>query len=165
MSDKLNPFGEQYHKLKGDDDSLYITDTLKENKLTYDVPKHLYGSESSKELSEAIQLLADTGTGDVEEGLFEKAGRELGKLVDDKQLAYGDSITKTNELLKVFLSGYKNNDGTYTIPGKLLEHIGLMIRIMDKQNRIFSNPDGDLMDESPYSDLSGYGLLGSKLIK
>ncbi len=94
---------------------------------------------------------------------FEKHGQELGKLIDMKQEAYGDSITKTNELLKVFMQDYDNGDGTYTIPKSLLKHIGLMVRVLDKQNRIFSNPDGDLMSESPYMDLSGYGMLGERM--
>ncbi len=94
---------------------------------------------------------------------FEKHGQELGKLIDMKQEAYGDSITKTNELLKVFMQDYDNGDNTYTIPKSLLKHIGLMVRVLDKQNRIFSNPDGDLMSESPYMDLSGYGMLGEKM--
>jgi len=94
---------------------------------------------------------------------FEKYGQELGKLIDMKQEAYGDSITKTNELLKVFMQDYDNGDDTYTIPKSLLNHIALMVRIMDKQNRVFSNPDGDLMSESPYSDLSGYGMLGERM--
>lgn len=96
-------------------------------------------------------------------GYFENEGKKIGNLVDKKQRAYGDSITKTNELLRVFLSDYKNTDGTYTIPESLINHIGLMVRMMDKQNRIFNNPDGDLMDEKPYNDLAGYSLLGNEM--
>jgi DNA repair protein RadC len=98
-------------------------------------------------------------------GTYEQKAQDLGKLVDLKQKSYGNSITKTNELLEVFLSGYDNGDNTYTIPKSLLHHIGLMVRVIDKQNRIFSNPDGDLMSENPYLDISGYGLLGDNLIE
>ena len=98
-------------------------------------------------------------------GKFEQAGMELGKLVDEKQKAYGDSITKIGKLLKVFLSDYYDHEAkTYTLPESMIDHVGMMVRIIDKQNRIFSNPDGDLMHESPYKDIAGYGLLGNLLI-
>lgn len=95
---------------------------------------------------------------------FRQKGQEIGELVDLKQQAYGNSIIKTSKLLEVFLEDYKNDDGTYTIPASLLKHLALQVRIIDKQNRIFSNPDGDLMNESPYKDIAGYGLLGSELL-
>lgn len=95
---------------------------------------------------------------------FKQKGQKIGELVDLKQKAYGNAITKTNKLLEVFLEDYKNDDNTYTIPASLLKHIALQVRIMDKMNRIFSNPDGDLMQESPYNDVAGYGLLGSELL-
>lgn len=94
-------------------------------------------------------------------GKYELEGKNLGRLVDEKQAAYGDSIAQTEKLMHVFLSRYEEGD-TYKIPKSLLNHILLQVRIIDKQNRIFSNPDGDLMDESPYKDIAGYGLLGNK---
>ena len=93
-------------------------------------------------------------------GLYKEYGREVGKLVDEKQVAYGDSVRVSEEVLKVYLQKYKNEDNTYTIPESLLYHLFLQVRIIDKQNRIFNNPDGDLMSENPYSDISGYSLLG-----
>ncbi len=95
---------------------------------------------------------------------FEHHGKELGKLVDTKQKAYGDSITKTGKILHSFLADYDVGDGNYLIPKKLIDHLGLLVRIIDKQNRIISNPEGDLMGETPYKDIAGYGLLGSLLI-
>ena len=95
---------------------------------------------------------------------FERYGNELGKLVDNKQKAYGDSITKTVKILHSFLADYDVGDGNYLIPKKLIDHLGLLVRIIDKQNRIISNPEGDLMGETPYRDIAGYGLLGSLLI-
>lgn len=92
--------------------------------------------------------------------MYEEIGQALGKLVDEKQKAYGDSITSCGELLKVFMRGWKGEDGLYHIPESLLWHISMMVRIIDKQNRIFNNPDFDLMGESPYRDIAGYGLLG-----
>jgi len=97
-------------------------------------------------------------------GYFETKATELGKLVDTKQNAYGDSFSKAFDLMKIYLQNYKNEaDNTYTIPESLLQHILLQVRIIDKQNRIFSNPDGDLMQENPYADVGGYSLLGMKM--
>lgn len=87
------------------------------------------------------------------------------KTVDEKQKAYGDSITKIGKLLKVFLSDYYDEASkTYVLPEAVIDHVGMMVRIIDKQNRIFSNPNGDLMHESPYKDIAGYGLLGNELL-
>ncbi|MGZ9868241.1 hypothetical protein ACU3L3_07440 [Priestia endophytica] len=96
------------------------------------------------------------------EGTFEQMGTKLGQLVDSKQMAYGDSFSKAFKLMQVFLEDYKNEDSTYTIPESLLKHILIQVRIIDKQNRIFSNPEADLMDESPYGDMGGYSLLGKR---
>lgn len=102
-----------------------------------------------------------------DEGFYENLGKELGKLVDNKQQAYGNSMSKSIKVLKAFLSDYRNDNfyggyqTCYVIPESLLEHLLIMVRIIDKQCRIFSNPDGDLMGESPYKDIAGYGLLGT----
>lgn len=94
---------------------------------------------------------------------FEQLGKDIGSFTDEKQKAYGNSVDKAFELIKVFLREYQNPDHTYTIPESLLQHLLLQVRIIDKQNRIFSNPDGDLMSESPYKDITGYGLIGTRL--
>lgn len=96
-------------------------------------------------------------------GYFQELGHQVGQLVDKKQLAYGDSVSKTYKLMQIFLEQYDNGDNTYTIPKSLLKHILLQVRMIDKQNRIFSNPDGDLMSENPYGDTVGYGLLGMRM--
>lgn len=96
-------------------------------------------------------------------GYFKEKGMKLGEIIDTKQAAYGDSVSKSSELMKIYLQDYKQEDGTYKINEKLLDHILLQVRIIDKQNRIFSNPEADLMDESPYTDISGYGLLGERM--
>lgn len=94
---------------------------------------------------------------------FESKGSEIGSLVTKKQAAYGDSVGKAYKLMQVFMQDYDNGDDTYTIPKELLQHILLQVRIIDKQNRIFSNPKGDLMSENPYADTVGYGLLGMRM--
>ena len=92
-------------------------------------------------------------------------GKEIGELVDEKQKAYGDAISVVSQVIKIFLEQYKNKDGTYSIPESLLDHLLLQIRIIDKQSRIFSNPSGDLMNENPYNDITGYGLLGINMVE
>ncbi|MEK5036218.1 hypothetical protein MKY96_32735 [Paenibacillus sp. FSL R7-0302] len=94
---------------------------------------------------------------------FEKKGRELGALVDRKQKAYGNSVQQSYDVIKVFMKPYLNDDGTYTIPESLLLHLLLQVRIIDKQNRIFNNPGGDLMEENTYRDIAGYGMLGEHM--
>jgi hypothetical protein len=98
-------------------------------------------------------------------GYFAGLGLEVGKLVDEKQKAYGDSVTKCYQIMKVLLQDYYNNDGTYTIPESLLPQMLLDVRKIDKMNRRFSNPDGDLMGENPFQDDVGYSLLGVRMIE
>lgn len=99
-----------------------------------------------------------------QKGFFEQKGQDIGKMVDEKEKAYGSAVKKTYEIVRVFLQPYYK-DGKYEIPESLLRHLLLQVRIIDKQNRIFNNPDFDLMSESPYRDLSGYGLLGEEYTK
>lgn len=94
---------------------------------------------------------------------FQEIAVEIGKFTDMKNEAYGSSVDATYEVLKIFLKKYKNDDNTYTIPESLLKHIFLQVRMIDKQNRIFNNPDGDKMEESPYRDLTGYSLIGVRM--
>jgi hypothetical protein len=99
-------------------------------------------------------------------GYFAELGLSIGKLVDQKQKAYGDSVTKCYKIMKVLLENYRNEEEkTYTIPESLLPQMLLDIRKIDKMNRRFSNPDGDLMGENPYQDDSGYDMLGVRLVE
>jgi hypothetical protein len=98
-------------------------------------------------------------------GYFADLGLQVGKLVDEKQKAYGDSVTKAYEIMKVLLNDYHDEKNrTYVIPESLLEIILLDVRKIDKLNRRFSNPDGDLMDENPFKDDVGYSLLGMRMV-
>lgn len=95
-------------------------------------------------------------------GRYEALGSEIGALVDEKQRAYGDSFGKMKEIIRAFLQDYYDHDynGYTYLPRKLIEeHLPVLIRMWDKQNRIVANPNGDRMDESPYRDIAGYALL------
>jgi preprotein translocase subunit YajC len=96
---------------------------------------------------------------------FQEIATEIGKFTDMKNEAYGSSVDATYEVLKIFLKKYKNDDNTYTIPESLLKHILLQVRMIDKQNRIFNNPDGDKLGESQYNDITGYGLIGVRMME
>lgn len=94
---------------------------------------------------------------------FQEIANEIGKFTDIKNDAYGSAFEITYEILEILLKKYKNNDGTYTVPESLLQHIPLITRILDKLARIFNNPDGDKMKESQYRDITGYGLIGVRM--
>jgi hypothetical protein len=82
-------------------------------------------------------------------GLYEKVGSEIGKLVAEKQVAYGDSFGKSGELLKVlYPDGVKPEDYTDMLT---------IVRIIDKIFRIATNKGA--FEENPYKDIAGYSLL------
>lgn len=91
--------------------------------------------------------------------IHKKIANDVASIVSDKQKAYGNSVDKVERVIEVLMEQYDNGDGTYTIPKELIPHLLYQVRILDKQNRIFTNPKGDLMDESPYTDILGYALL------
>lgn len=98
-----------------------------------------------------------------EDSYLERAMR-IGTLVDQKEKAYGSSVVRGNEVMKAFLAPYyKEDQGTYEFPEELLIHLQIMIRTIDKFNRIVNNPKQDLMEENTYNDIVGYGLIGAKI--
>ena len=87
--------------------------------------------------------------------LYEKLGQEIGKLVDEKQKAYGDSFGKSGALLCILYP-----DGVQ--PDQYKDMLAV-VRIVDKLFRIAT--DKDAFEENPYRDIAGYGLLGVKSAK
>lgn len=81
---------------------------------------------------------------------FAEIGDKVGKLVSDKQLAYGDSFGRSGECLRqMFPDGIKPEQ---------YDDLLTIARILDKLFRIANNPSA--FDENPYQDIVGYGLLG-----
>ena len=81
---------------------------------------------------------------------FANIGNKVGKLVSDKQRAYGDSFGRSGECLRqMFPEGIKPNQ---------YDDLLTIARILDKLFRIANNPTA--FDENPYQDIVGYGLLG-----
>ena len=82
---------------------------------------------------------------------FEKIGSEIGKLVEQKNQAYGNSFSNSRDVLKVL---YPN--------GITPEQYGDMLaitRIIDKLFRVATKKDA--FGESPFKDIAGYGILGA----
>ena len=83
-------------------------------------------------------------------GYFEDLGKEVGKLVDEKQMAYGDSFGKIGDILRII-----RPDG---MPPEKYDDMLAIARILDKVFRILT--DKEAFGEEPYKDIAGYGLLG-----
>lgn len=82
---------------------------------------------------------------------YARLGEQVGKLVEEKQAAYGDSFGKSGEVLRLL---YPNGIAPEQIDDALC-----VVRIVDKLFRIAT--DLDALGESPYRDIAGYGLLGA----
>lgn len=83
---------------------------------------------------------------------YTEIGTMVGKLVQEKNDAYGDSFNQSGRVLRVL---YPNG-----ISPDQMDDAMAVIRILDKLFRIAH--DGDAFGESPFADISGYGLLGMK---
>jgi hypothetical protein len=84
---------------------------------------------------------------------FVELGTEIGELVERKNAAYGDSVATSGAMLALlYPDGLK--------PAQYADAL-LLVRIIDKLKRVAT--DKDAFGESPYSDISGYGLLGTHL--
>lgn len=81
---------------------------------------------------------------------YEKIGSEIGRLVDLKQRQYGDSFHRSADVLRIlYPDGVQPTD---------YQDLMAVVRVLDKLFRI---ANGDQGDESAWSDIAGYGLLGA----
>jgi hypothetical protein len=115
--------------------------------------------------SEELDFFTPTPSEPKKEFDYEGKALAVAQLVAEKQMAYGNSVDTSFDVIRAFLGRYKTEDGHYKISETLLRHLLLQVRMIDKQNRIFTNPEGDLMGESPYTDMLGYSLLGKKMME
>ena len=81
---------------------------------------------------------------------FEKIATEIGKLVEEKNLAYGSSFLKSEKILKILYP-----DGIR--PDQYKDMLAIT-RIIDKLFRIATQKDA--FGENPFKDIAGYGILG-----
>lgn len=79
-------------------------------------------------------------------------GAEIGRLVTEKQAAYGDAFGKAGQALRIMYP-----DG---ISHEQMDDALTITRILDKLFRIAT--DKDAFGESPYRDIAGYCLLALK---
>lgn len=83
---------------------------------------------------------------------YEELGTEIGRLVQTKQEAYGDSFGRSGNVLRVlYPSGIQPDQ---------YDDMLAVVRILDKLFRIAT--DRDALGESPFRDIAGYGILGAK---
>lgn len=82
-----------------------------------------------------------------------KAGIDIGLLVQDKNKAYGDSFSKSVDVMKIF---YPDGIKTDQYPDALG-----MIRMIDKQFRIATQKMA--FGENPWKDIAGYALLKTEI--
>ena len=81
---------------------------------------------------------------------YRQIGTEIGSLVKEKQQAYGDSFSKSEEIIKIlFPQGVKPEN---------YRDLLTITRIIDKLFRIATRKNA--FGESPYRDIAGYALLG-----
>tara|TARA_Y100001938_G_C7982930_1_gene375353 strand:+ start:271 stop:540 length:270 start_codon:yes stop_codon:yes gene_type:complete len=81
---------------------------------------------------------------------FEKIGTNIGKLVDEKNAAYGSSFEKSEQILQIL---YPNG----ITPAQYKDMLAIT-RIVDKLFRIATKKDA--FGENPFQDIAGYGILG-----
>lgn len=80
---------------------------------------------------------------------------EIGKLVAEKNRAYGASFNRAGDILAILYP-----DGIKT--DQYVDALGI-VRVIDKMFRIAT--DRDALGESPWKDIAGYGILGAARAK
>ena len=82
---------------------------------------------------------------------YAEIGKRIGKLCDEKNVSYGDSINFTKKVLQESFP-----DG---VPRERYGEVFILIRILDKVNRIFNNRElpGESQRDSA-ADIAGYAI-------
>ena len=81
---------------------------------------------------------------------YENIAKEIGKLVDQKNAAYGSSFSESHKILSVlYPNGIKPEQYTDALA---------IVRVLDKLFRIANHKNA--FGESPWKDIAGYAILG-----
>lgn len=80
---------------------------------------------------------------------YEQTGAEIGRLVAEKQKAYGNAFVKTGQMLEILYPG--------GVPVDQYQDMLAITRILDKLCRVAA--DNDPGGESPFTDIAGYGIV------
>ena len=86
---------------------------------------------------------------------FADLGESVGALVDEKQRAYGDSFSKSGQVLRILYPRGIDPDQ--------LDDALAITRVVDKLFRIAT--DRDALGESPWRDIAGYALLATRRVE
>jgi hypothetical protein len=86
---------------------------------------------------------------------YENIGANIGKTVEEKQAAYGDSFGKSGAVMRILYP-----EG---IPPEKMDDALAVVRVLDKLFRIAT--DRDALGESPWCDIAGYALLAVKRVE
>lgn len=86
---------------------------------------------------------------------YEQMGAEIGRLVSDKQRAYGDSFGKSGTVMRILYPEGISLDQ--------LDDALSVVRVIDKLFRIAT--DRDAFGESPWRDVVGYGLRAAARVE
>ena len=81
---------------------------------------------------------------------YEKIGTEIGRLVQEKNEAYGDSFGQASKILEVLYPDGIN-------PNQYRDALAIT-RVIDKLFRLANKKDA--FGESPWRDICGYAILG-----
>lgn len=98
---------------------------------------------------EDTQTKYDAPVVEAADDTYASIGAEIGRLVTEKQDAYGDAFGKAGQVLRIMYP-----DG---ISHEQMDDALTITRILDKLFRIAT--DKDAFGESPYRDIAGYCLL------
>lgn len=82
---------------------------------------------------------------------IQEMAEKIGRITAEKNIAYGSAFAESGKILEIlFPNGVKPEQ---------YQDLLLVTRILDKLFRIAN--DRDALNEDPYMDISGYGLLGA----
>jgi hypothetical protein len=110
------------------------------------------GAEVTAAVKAALDEMRAKGRAD---GRFVALAREVGRLVEEKQAAYGDSFGRAGEVVRILYP-----EGI--APGQMDDALAV-VRVVDKLFRVAT--DRDALGESPWRDIAGYGLLGAARVE
>lgn len=79
---------------------------------------------------------------------YEDKGKEIGKLVDTKNIQYGAAFAKSGGILRILYPKGISLDQ--------YDNMLTLVRIIDKMFRIATNDAGP---EEPWADIAGYAIL------
>lgn len=92
----------------------------------------------------------------------------LGKLLEQKCLAYGGAHNRQVDIWRAMLAQYeeeRNGVAGYWIPAALIYHMPRLTRVFDRAMRIVANPANDHGGEDPWRDMAGDALAGCVMPK